>query len=166
MSSARAWPYGIGIAITLVFGFCVATIIVTDSSNIQESRAYMQKYQVADLNANELIKSKISFDALYNIEYITKEIGGNAPVVSYKITTKDGQSVTNAVVIVAISRPETAEFDKRVENPKVEDGVYSFTLNEFPKAGVWNFIAKVTVDGDERFYNIKADTRSSNAYEY
>lgn len=166
MSKGRIWPYAIGMAITLVFGFCVATIFVTESSKIQESNAYMAKYQVADLNANELIIKKMNFDKLYNIEYVTKEISGDAPVISYRVTTKDGKSVNNAVVIVAISRPETDEFDKRVENPKVENGIYNFTLDAFPRAGVWNFIARVTVDGDERFFNIKADTRSTNSYEY
>ncbi len=166
MSKGRAWPYGIGIAITLVFGFCVATIFVTESSKIQESDAYMTKYQEADLNANELINKRMKFDKLYNIEYVTKEISGDTPVISYKVTTKDAKSVNNAVVVVAISRPETDIYDKVLENPKIDDGIYSFTLDKFPKAGVWNFIAKVTVDKDERFFNIKADTRSTNSYEF
>ena len=36
-SSGKAWPYILGGAITLVFGMCVATVIVTSKANIQES---------------------------------------------------------------------------------------------------------------------------------
>jgi hypothetical protein len=34
------------------------------------------------------------------------------------------------------------------------------------KAGVWNIIAKVSVGDDYRFYNIKADTRIKEAFEF
>lgn len=166
MNKGRIWPYAIGAAITLVFGFCVATIFVTESSEIQESDAYMTKYQVADLNANQLIRQKIEFDKLYDVAYVTKTISGESPVISYKLTTKDGKAVNNAHIKIAISRPETDKYDMNLDTPTVDNGIYSFTLKEFPKAGVWNIIVKIDVDNKERFYNIKADTRSSYSFEF
>ncbi|SFV55279.1 hypothetical protein MNB_SM-4-1494 [hydrothermal vent metagenome] len=166
MSNGRIWPYGIGIAITLVFSFCVATIFITESSAIQESDAYMTKYQEADLNANDFIKKRMAFDKLYTIEYVTKKISGKSPVISYKVSTKDGIVLNNAKIKIAISRPETDAFDKTLETPSIDNGVYSFALDKFPKQGVWNIIAKVSVENKERFLNMKTDTRNPRFYEF
>jgi len=166
MSKGRVWPYAIGAAITLVFGFCIATIFVTEGSEIQESDVYMTKYQEADLHANEFIQKQIAFDKLYNVEYMTETISGKAPIISYRVTTKDSQAVNNAKIEIAISRPETDKYDMNVKNPTVNNGVYSFELKKFPKEGVWNIIAKIQIDNKERFLNIKADTRSSYSYEF
>jgi len=166
VSNGRVWPYAIGIAITLVFGFCVATIVVTSKANIQESNAYMTHYQDADMNANEYIKAKIDFDKKYKIEYITQSIAGENPVVKYKVTDIEGKPVDNAELVIAVSRPETSEFDQELSKPEVKDGVYTFRDVKFPKAGAWDIIAKVTIGDDYRFYNIKADTRNPRAYEF
>ncbi len=166
MNKGRVWPYAIGAAITLVFSFCVATIFITESSAIQESDTYMTKYQEVDLQANKFIMQRMEFDKLYNIVYITKKISGHSPIISYKLTTKDGTALNNAKIKIAISRPETDEYDKTLENPSVDNGVYSFTLEEFPRKGVWNIIAKVNVENKERFLNMKTDTRSPQSYEF
>lgn len=165
-SNGRIWPYIIGGAITLVFGFCVATVVVTSKAHIQQSDLYMTDYQSADAKANEYIKAKIAFDKKYNIEYITEKIGAEPSAVIYKITDKAGNPVDNAQISIAISRPETAEFNKTFENPKSENGVYTFSDVRFPKVGVWNIIAKVKIGNDSRFYNIKADTRIKEAFEF
>lgn len=166
MSKGRAWPYAIGASITLVFSFCVATIFITESADIQESDVYMTKYQIADLNANEFIMKRMAFDVLYNIEYTTKKISGESPIVSYKLTDKQGKAINNASMKIAISRPDTDEFDLNIEKYSVENGVYSFSLDKFSKEGVWNIIAKVNVNDKERFLNIKADTRNTQSIEY
>jgi len=166
MQSGRIWPYAIGLAITAVFGFCVATVVVTSSAHIQESDDYMSKYQDADANINALIESKIAFDKNYKIAYITDGISGENSVIKYKITDKNDNPVNDATIIVATSRPETAEFNQKLENPTVVDGVYSFEGAKFPKVGVWNIVAKVDAGDKSRFFNIKADTRIKEAYEF
>ncbi len=166
MNKGRIWPYAIAAAITLVFGFCITTVFVTESSEIQESDAYMRKYQVADLHANELIQDRIKFDKLYDVTYINNGIAGDKPVISYKLTTKDAKPVNDANITIAISRPETDKYDLTLSNPRVNNALYSFELEKFPKAGVWNIIAKIDVNGTERFLNIKADTRSTYSYEF
>ena len=165
-SNGRVWPYAIGGSIIMVFGFCVATIFVTQSAHIQESDTYMTYYQEADAKANDLIKAEIAFNKKYTIEYITDGISEKDSVVKYRVTTKDKSSVNNAKVTLATSRPETKEFNQTLNEPKVENGVYSFSGLEFPKVGVWNLIAKVEVGDDFRFYNIKADTRIKEAFEF
>ena len=165
-SNGRIWPYAISASIIMVFGFCVATIVVTQQANIQESDAYMSSYQDADTNANELIKARIAFDKSYNIEYITKGISELGSTVQYRVTDKNSNAVDSAKLKLVITRPETDEFNKELNNPRVENGVYTFQNVKFPKAGVWNIMAKVDVGNLNRYYNIKADTRATSSYEY
>lgn len=166
LSSGKIWPYSIGIAITLVFGFCVTTIFVTESSQIQESDAYMTHYQDADMNANKLIHERMMFDKKYRLSYLSKSISGENAVIEYKVTDINGNLINNAKMKIAISRPETDALDQTLENPTIKEGLYSFNGAKFSKAGVWNIIAKITIGKYSRFYNIKADTRNTNSYEF
>lgn len=165
-SSGKIWPYSIGAAIILVFGFCVATVVVTKNVNIQESDAYMTHYQEADRNANELIQAKIAFDQKYKIEYVSDGISEKGAVLKYKVMDINAKPINNAELALAKSRPETKEFNQQLESPVVENGVYSFSGLEFPKPGVWNIIVKVSIDEYYRFYNVKVDTRNKNAFEF
>ncbi len=157
--SGRLWPYAIGAAITLVFGFCVATVIVTSKANIQESDAYMTSYQDADIRANELINERIAFDKKYKLVYATPQLKESGCDVKYKLTTVDDKPVDSAEMVLAISRPDTQEFDKKLNKPMVDNGLYTFADVKFPKAGAWNLILKVKVGDNYRFYDVKTDTR-------
>jgi nitrogen fixation protein FixH len=159
LESGKLWPYGVAIAIICVFGFCVTTVIVTSKANIQESDAYMTSYQDADIRANELINARIAFDKKYKLAYATPKLEESGCDVKYKLTTVDGKPVENAEMILAISRPDTHEFDKKFKNPHVEDGLYVFSDVKFPKTGAWNLLLKVKVGDDYRFYDVKTDTR-------
>lgn len=165
ISSGKIWPYAIGSAITLVFSFCVMTVIVTTNANIQKSDDYMMSYQDADENANKLIKAKMLFNEKYSIKYISKGISSEKPI-EYKIVDKNNQAVNNAKIIIAISRPETHELDQKLEKFIVKNGVYSFNNAKFTKAGIYNIIAKVVIGKDYRFYNLKTDTRDIKFKEY
>jgi len=164
-SSGRIWPYALGGAITLVFGFGVATVIVTGKADIQPSERYMTYYQDADAKANDLINARIDFDKKYKISYVSNGIA-TGKTVSYKLTDLEGNPINNAKILLATSRPETKVFDQKLDTPQVKDGVYIFDGLKFPKAGVWNLEAKISVGANSRFYNIKADTRTTNSYEF
>ena len=160
-SNGRIWPYAIGLSITLVFGFCVATIVVTQTANIQESDAYMLKYQDADAKANDLIEAKIAFDKQYNVSFISKEITTEYSTFKYSVSDKNGNTLDNAKLTLAISRPETDEFNEKFETPIIKDKIYSFNDVKFSKPGVWNLLLKVEVGEDYRFYDVKVDTRKN-----
>jgi len=162
-NSGRAWPYAIGASIILVAGFCVATVVVTSKANIQESDAYMTHYQEANMIANDVIKAKIKFDNKYKIEYITKQITKENSKLLYKVTDINEKPIDDAKILLSISRPETKEFNKKVDNFSVQDGLYSFNKIDFPKDGIWNIIAKISIGDDYKFYSIKADTREGYA---
>jgi len=165
-SSGRIWPYAIGMAITLVFSFCVMTIIVTAKADLQLSDNYMTKYQDADANANEFIKAKIAFNKKYKVSYVNNGLNQNGTDLTFKITDLQGNPVSNAKLVLAISRPETHLFDKKLENFVQKDGIYSFKNLKLGKAGKWNFITKITIGDDYRFLNIKADTRNKKYSEF
>jgi len=150
----------------MVFGFCVATIVVTQSANIQESDTYMTHYQDADAKANDLIEARIAFDKNCKIEYVSEGISESGSPVKYRVTDRNSNAINNAKLKLLITRPETTEFNLELENPKVENGVYTFENVKFPKAGVWNIMAKIDIGNLSRYYNIKADTRATSSYEY
>jgi len=159
LESGKLWPIGIALAITAVAGMCVWTVKVTSKADIQESDAYMTNYQTADAKANDYIKAKIAFDKKYKLKYITEQLKADGCDIKYLLTTKDGKPVKDAKMILAISRPETQIYDKKMENPLFENGVYLFKDVKFPKVGAWNLLLKVSVGKDYCFYDIKTDTR-------
>jgi len=166
LKSGKIWPYILGGSITLVFGFCVATIIVTSQANIQESNDYMTHYQDADAKANDLIEARIAFDKNLKIKYVQKQLQADGTNIVYKITDLNGNVINNAKLHVFIARPETHDLNQNLENPIVDNGTYTFKNIKFSKPGVYNLIAKVEVGNLSRFYNIKADTRYENSFEY
>ena len=165
-SSGRIWPYSIGASIILVFGFCVATVVVTSNANIQESNECLTYYQDADTNANDLINNRIAFDKKYKINYVPAKLHDSESVVGYKVTDLNSKTVNNAKLTILVSRPETHEFDQKLSDAKLNDGVYSFSNVKFPRQGVWDIIVKVEVEKLSRFYNVKVDTRNTNYSEY
>jgi len=164
--SARIWPYAIGSSIVLVFGFCVATVIITSNAGIQESNNYMSDYHSVDAAANDLIENKIAFDKKYTIEYINSTLKKENSLVKFKVIDKESHAVENAKIKIKLFRPETVDFDQTLENPSFSNGVYTFNNAKFSKAGVWNIMTKVSVADTSRFYNVKVDTRNKNSYEY
>lgn len=163
--SAKIWPYAIGGSIVLVFGFCVATIIVVESANIQETNEYMTNYQQAEMDANDHINNKIAFDKKYKIAYTPSELKENAQV-AFKVTDLSGSVVKDAKLTILVSRPETHIYDQKLQSEVQENGNYIFNNVEFEKIGVWDIITKVEVGKYSRFYNIKVDTRNNIFSEY
>lgn len=162
IKSGKLWPPAIALAITGVFGLGVWTIIETGKADIQPSDAYMTNYQDADANANKLIKQRIAFDKEYKLKFVSDRITQEGSDVKYALTTKDGQAVEGAKMLLEISRPEVDTYTKTLKNPEFKDGLYVFHDVKFPKVGVWNLLLKVNLDDKSRFYAIKTDTRIIN----
>ena len=164
--SGKVWPYAISISIFAVFGACVATVIVANTLPVEKSDTYMMGYHQADAKANELINARIDFDKKYKIQYITDSLNLNSSTLKYKVTTLSGDAVNNALVNVVVTRPNNHKNDQELSSPEISDGVYTFSEISLPIAGRWDIMAKVKVDDLQRFYNVKADTRAKETYEY
>lgn len=165
-NSGRIWPYSIAIAIILVFGACVATIVVTSKMPVENSDTYMTYYQEADKNANQYIKAEIAFNKKYKIEYITDQFSCENSVLKYRVTDLESNPVSNANIKVMVTRPNNHKHDQELVDAKFENGVYTFDSIKLPQKGRWDIIARVDVGELQRFYNIKTDTRTKEFKEY
>jgi len=166
VNKGKVWAYSVGFSIILVFGFCVATVVVTSQAQVQETNEYMTHYQEAETNANDYINKRIAFDKKYKIKFVYSKMLESGANVKYKVVDLDNNAVKDAKLEILVSRPETHEFDQKFTNALYTNSVYIFSNVKFPKKGIWDIIVKVTVGKDSRFYNIKTDTRTSEFKEY
>lgn len=160
------WPIIIGLSIVGVIGACVWTVKVAINNPVEMSEYGMQNYHEYDRDANEIIEAKIAFDKKYTISFLTPQISENSSVLEYSLTDKTGKAVNDASLAVIITRPNENKHDVNLSNPTVADGKYTFSPVDLPKAGRWDIMAKVTVGADQRYYNLKADTRNSITSEF
>jgi nitrogen fixation protein FixH len=159
LESGRIWPYAVGISIILVFGACVATIITTSKLPVSDSDTYMMGYHKADANANKLITQRIAFDKKYKIAYVTDGLAQDSSVIKYKITDINGEAVQNAAIKVVVTRPNVHDYDQELNEFKYENGVYVFEPIKLELPGRWDIMAKINIEENQRFFNVKADTR-------
>ncbi|MDY0233610.1 MAG: FixH family protein [Sulfurimonas sp.] len=165
-NSGIIWPYAISIAIILVFGACVATVVITNKLPVEDSDTYMRGYQEADAAANEIIEARIAFDKEYMIEYINEGLRLDGSTIKYRVTDKLNNPINDAKLKIIITRPNNHKYDQSLETFNVNDGIYSFESINIPVEGRWDIMAKVNIGELERYYNIKADTRKDEILEY
>ena len=166
-SSGKAWPYGIAFSFVGIVALIVGTIIVASNNAVEPSDLYMQNYHEVDANANEIIMSQIAFNKKYTIDYLGTQLDPKGSLISYRIADKNGNAVNNAKIAVVITRPNTHAYNLNLDNPTQKgDGVYEFASVTLPKEGRWNIMADIKVGENQRYYNLKADTRLSETTEY
>jgi len=95
-NKALIWTYAIGTSIVLVFGACVATVIIANQLPVEKSDTYMMGYHEADAKANELIKARIEFDKKYKGSCITDGVSLDSSVTKYKVSDLKSQTIDNA----------------------------------------------------------------------
>jgi nitrogen fixation protein FixH len=165
-SNGRIWPYAISISIILVFGACIATIMVAVKLPVEKSDTYMMGYHEANDRADEIIENRIAFDKIYKVEYITDALSLDNTVLKYRISDVNGNAINEANVKAIITRPNNHKNDQELVDFVVNDGVYTFSSVTLPLEGRWDVMAKVKIGENQRFYNVKADTRVKEALEY
>jgi len=126
----------------------------------------MRGYHDTDRNVNEIIFRQIEFNKHYDIAFVTPQISDTATTLQYKITDKAGKPVDDATIKAIITRPNKHEFDVELMHKSVENGIYTFETVTLPKQGRWNIMAKINIGEHERYFNLKADTRYPQTYEY
>lgn len=165
-NKALYWPYAIVISILLIIGASVATIVVALENPVQMSDHNMQEYHDYDNNVNSFINAQIQFDRNYDIKYISESLDQEHAVVIYRVTDKEQNAVNDAKIKLIITHPGHNDLDIIVEDPKVEDGVYTFKEVKIANPGRWNLMAHIVIGENNRYYNLKADTRNPNTFEY
>ncbi|MDP2078730.1 MAG: FixH family protein [Sulfuricurvum sp.] len=164
--AGKKWPWIISISIIIVIGFSVATIKVALNNPVEMSGYGMQNYHEYDKNVNEIINAKIEFDKKYSITFLTPQISDKKSVIAYTIKDKSGNPIEDANLSVVLTRPDTTKLDITLDKPVIKNGVYTFKAIDLPKAGRWDIMAKITIGEDQRYYNLKADTRNPNTFEF
>lgn len=160
------WPIIIAVSTVIVIMFGVVTIKQAINNPVEMSDYGMQGYHTYDDNANEIINAKIAFDKKYTITFLTPQITEKGTVIVYKVTDKEGKAVSDAKINAVLTRPDTTKHDINLSNPTVSEGQYSFSAVDLPKPGRWDILSKVSVGSDQRYFNVKADTRNSETKEF
>ncbi len=166
ISSGKVWPYAIGASIVFIFGACVATIMVASTLPVSRADTYMMDYHQADATANDLINARIAFDKKYKISYVTEGLSQDKTVLKYKVTDLDGNSVKDAKLKVVVTRPNSKDYDQVLTTYKFKNGLYVFEPIKLELPGRWDIMAKVDVGENQRYYNVKTDTRTKEAKVY
>lgn len=166
MQKSNIWPYAIALSILAVFSASVATVVIASSAPVQKSDTYMMDYHEADDRANEIINNSIAFNGLYSIKFAPKSFSSKNASIAYKIEDKQGNVIKDAKLEVVLTRPDTHKYDIKLGEASLKDGLYSFDAIRLPKEGRWDIMAKVTIGKEQKFYNLKTDTRSAMAEEY
>ena len=148
------WPHMILGFLMLGITLSYWTVKSASSMPVQESNDYMLKYQQADMNINEILKSKALFDQSYTIEIrdvkkamvklenakrakeehsVVLTPGKNS--FNYLVTTKDGAAVSDANVTFLLTRPHSVREDKYVENIPFSEGKFHVSDINITKPG-------------------------------
>ena len=158
------WPHMIVGFLLLAFTLSFWTVKSASSIPVQESNNYMMKYQQADTNINEILKSKKLFNQNYSIELVdTKtmvmelenakrakkekvvELSTGNNSFHYIVKDKKGTMVSNAEVTFLLTRPHTRVDDMLIENIAIENGKYTIKNIAISKAGRYTLQLKVKI---------------------
>ncbi len=148
------WPHMILGFLALGITLSYWTVKSATSMPVQESNNFMLKYQVADMNINEIIERKMAFDKHYtinindvemmemkdNIHSNRKEVD-NVKLVqglntfNYMIEAKDGTAIKDANVTFLLTQPHSVKEDKLVENIPFINGKFQVNDINITKPG-------------------------------
>ncbi len=168
------WPH-------MILGFLLVgitlgywTVKSASSIPVQESNEYMLKYQQADMNINEIIKSEKAFNEAYTIEIFDVEmlpvkknevmhrqlkeqvkLGKGKNVFTYAITAKNGVAVSDANVSFLLTRPHTKNDDVMIETVPFSDGKYKVKVS-IEKPGRYILRLRAKVGGSIGYSDIPA----------
>jgi len=165
------WP--LFIAVFIAFGIFMAywTVKQAMSMPVQESNDYMLKYQLADININDILNKEKNFKKYYKI-YIrdtitmvmTDNIHSNIPQPNrielkkgantfyFEVLDKDKKVISNAKVDFLLTRPFSAREDKYLINIPNTNGKYVVKDINITKAGRYTLQLRVTISDDKIGY--------------
>lgn len=169
------WPHMILGFLTIGLTLSYWTVKSASSMPVQESNQYMLKYQMADININQIMEKKIAFDKAYSISIVgaetmvmTDNVNSNRPqlnpvklsegvnVFSYEVISKDGTSVSDANVTFLLTQPHSRKEDKLFVNIPYVDGKYQITDVNITKAGRYTLQFRAEVKDTMGYSEISA----------
>lgn len=152
------WPHAIVAMILGVVGLSGWTISVAIENPVEMDSSYMLDYHTVDSDINQILEKQLAFGERYTIECLNDILKPQDEVLKFKVVDKAGQPVDNAKFEILLTRPETTEFDKKIEDLTFKEGIYYSNPLSFEKKGRWNIICKVRVGDYEGYKEIKTFT--------
>ena len=166
----------------MIIGFLLLAIVLgywtvraAKSMPVQETNDYMMKYQQADININDILKSKQRFDNQYLIELkdvemmvMTDNVNSNRVQYdqvrlamgpnrfSYAITDKAGSAVSDANVSFLLTRPHTTVDDQMIDVVSRSGERYVTPEINISKPGRYTLQLRVKIGNDTGYSHIEA----------
>ena len=166
IKNGKIWPVIIALAIFGVVVLSYWTIKETAQADLTQSNVYMENYHNVDDTINDIIMARVAFDKRYTITLKSLNLSSGDEKIIYEVRDKNGTPVTNAQLELLISRPISDAKDIKLHPTKKGKGKYIFENFSLPKPGRWDLLLKIEVGENMRYYNLKADTRSTKAFEF
>ncbi|WP_457594336.1 FixH family protein [Hydrogenimonas sp.] len=149
------WPYAIvGMILTVVM-LSVWTIKVALKNPVQLENSYMMKYQDVDDNINEILLKQRAFDAKYSVSLEGNRLQRQGNRVSVVLTDKAGAPLEGAEIVALVTRPDSTEYDIRLNRFTREGVEYRSETFDLPKDGRWNIVVRIKAGRDEGFKTYK-----------
>jgi len=176
--SGKYWPYMIlgFLAIGITLGYW--TIKNTISLPVHESNKFMQKYQSADKNANEISEAEAKFDSKYSVELSGLQSSNFKPKhikrkahkyykldninnITVTVKSKDGSSVEDVKLVALLTKPETGMYDVDIKNI-LNKGKGVFEIKELKVAKPGRYILRLKLSNKDAikyvdYYGFKAN---------
>lgn len=165
------WPHMILGFLTIGITLSYWTVKSASSMPVQESNEFMLKYQMADININEIMERKIAFDKAYTIHLLdvetmvmTDNVNSNRaqpnPVkllqgmntFAYEVVTKEGTKVSDANVTFLLTQPHSRREDQLFKDLPYLDGKYQAIDVNISKPGRYTLQLRAEV-GDTIGYS-------------
>jgi hypothetical protein len=166
----------------MIIGFLLLAIILgywtvksASSMPVQETNDYMMKYQQADININDILRSKQRFDSKYRIELkdvetmvMTDNIHSmreqHDQVVlrkglnhfSYTVTDRSGAVSQDANVSFLLTRPHTTVDDQMIDIVSLKNDRYITPDINISKPGRYTLQLRVKIGNDTGYSHIEA----------
>ena len=140
----NTWAWGITIAIVLFIGLIILTVkIAMVDYPVEMDNQYRESYQYIDANYNELLKMSREFDSQgYQLLFPNQiQLGEN----QWKFTLKDksGNSISDAELILLISREATTVDSIDVGKLEFKNGHYVSGNISINSPGFWELILQI-----------------------
>lgn len=170
-SKKTYWPHMILGFLTIGITLSYWTVKSASSMPVQESNQFMLKYQMADMNINQIMEKKRAFDKAYDINILDVEtivMASNTnsnrsqpnPVkllqgpntFFYEVITKNGTNISDANVTFLLTQPHSTDQDQLFQNVPFVEGKYRIKDVNITKAGRYTLQLRAQV-GDTIGYS-------------
>lgn len=180
-SKKTYWPHMIVGFLVLAIVLSYWTIKAASSMPVQETNDYMMKYQLSDININEMLESKMLFEKKYDIslqdvemivvtdnihsnrlqgDEVKLSIGKNS--FTYLVTDKAGNPVSDLNASFLLTRPHTVVDDQMIEVVRGKGGRYITPELNITKAGRYTLQFRVKSNESTGYTSHEAYLRPIN----